>query len=223
MSSKGDERPPGVIGTEEYVFTARWFDFVKHVWDRLFADFKPRRILEVGTYEGASACYMIENLADVIDIELHCVDTWEGGEEHRSDGRFASDMTTIEQRFRHNVGRAIANASRKVDLVVHKGPSDMCLARLLGDGKGGHFDLVYIDGSHQAPDVLCDAVLGFRLLRIGGIMVFDDYLWAEPLPGGTDTLRCPKPAIDAFINLNIRKLKILRAPLIQVYLRKLTD
>jgi predicted O-methyltransferase YrrM len=223
MSKVEGDGSPAAVETDGYVFTAKWFDAVRHVWDRLFADFKPRRILEVGTYEGASACYVIENAAKAADLELHCIDSWEGGPEHQMEGQFASDMGAVEQRFRRNVARAIANAPHKVELTVHKGRSDVHLARLLGSDKGGYFDLVYIDGSHMAADVLCDAVLGFRLLRIGGIMVLDDYLWAEPLPYGTDPLRCPKPAIDAFINLNIRKLKILRSPLVQVYVRKLTD
>jgi hypothetical protein len=44
-------------------------------------------------------------------------------------------------------------------------------------------------------------------------MVFDDYLWAEGLRGDKDPLRCPKPAIDAFINIYLRKLQILPKPL----------
>jgi hypothetical protein len=33
------------------------------------------------------------------------------------------------------------------------------------------------DGSHRARDVLEDAVLSWPLLKVGGIMLFDDYLW----------------------------------------------
>lgn len=39
------------------------------------------------------------------------------------------------------------------------------------------FDLVYIDGSHLRLDVLSDASMAWRLLREGGVMVFDDYEW----------------------------------------------
>ena len=38
-----------------------------------------------------------------------------------------------------------------------------------------NFDLIYIDASHYAPDVLSDAVLAFKLLKPGGILIFDDY------------------------------------------------
>lgn len=205
----------------EHIFTNHWFASHKAIWDQLLAHERPTRILEVGSYEGASACYMIDTLACRSAIELHCVDSWQGGVEHRAGGQFATDMSAVEARFRHNVALSRSRAPEKVDLVVHRANSDVALAALLAGGKAGHFDLVYIDGSHEAPDVLCDAVLGFRLLRAGGVIVFDDYLWAENLPYGKDPLRCPKPAIDAFVNLNFRKLNVMPAPLGQLFVRKL--
>lgn len=37
------------------------------------------------------------------------------------------------------------------------------------------FDVIYIDGEHEGPAVLEDAVLAFPLLKVGGIILFDDY------------------------------------------------
>jgi hypothetical protein len=107
-----------------------------------------------------------------------------------------------------------------VEFHKHKGTSDIHLSRLIAAGRKSSFDLVYVDGSHQAPDVLMDAVLGFNLLRVGGVMIFDDYTWFEKLPQGKDPLRCPKLAIDSFINVNFRKIKIISAVLYQLYLVK---
>ncbi|WP_415440554.1 hypothetical protein, partial [Acetobacter orientalis] len=39
-----------------------------------------------------------------------------------------------------------------------------------------------------------DAVLSFKLLRKGGVLIFDDYLWSEGVEGGNNLLRCPKIA-----------------------------
>jgi predicted O-methyltransferase YrrM len=207
-----------------YQFTNNWFDAVaKGVWDTLMARCTPARILEIGSYEGASACYLIDTLAPHHAVELHCIDSWEGGVEHQAGGEAPVDMQAVERRFHHNVARSAGCHPGRADVVVHKGYSDECLARLLSQGKKGYFDFVYVDGSHQAPDVLADAVLGFRLLKVGGVMAFDDYLWSEPLHSGKDPLRCPKPAIDAFVNLNFRKLEVLSAPLYQLYLQKLSD
>ncbi len=75
----------------------------------------------------------------------------------------------------------------------------------------------------RLPTSLADAVLAFKLLKVGGHLVFDDYVWAEELPYGQDPIRCPKPAIDAFTTLYCRKLKILEAPLYQLYVRKTAD
>lgn len=197
-------------------FTTTWFDdTARDVWDHLIPPFDPTRMLEIGSYEGAAACYLIAKLAKHKRIELHCVDSWGGGVEHRD-----VDMAGVEARFQANLATAASAAPHGVDLHVHKGSSDVVLAALLTQGKALYFDFIYVDGSYQAPDVLCDAVLAFRLLRVGGIMVFDDYLWGEELPTGRDLLRCPKPAIDAFTNLYARKLRVLPAPLYQLFVQK---
>jgi predicted O-methyltransferase YrrM len=132
----------------------------------------------------------------------------------------------VENRFHHNTQLTIKSAPKKVSLFLHKAYSDSALIKLLSSDKKNYFDLIYVDGSHQASDVLFDAVVSFKLLRVDGIMVFDDYLWAEELPARPafiDPLRCPKPAIDSFINLNIRKLRVLHAPLGQLYIQKVSD
>jgi predicted O-methyltransferase YrrM len=208
----------------EFTFTNNWFDTTaKGIWNEFLPQIKPEKILEIGSYEGASACYLIEKLACDAEIEIHCVDTWSGGIEHKEGGTAETDMRAVESRFNHNVNLAVELASKPVALVIHKGPSDLCLAKLISEGKTGYFDFIYVDGSHQAPDVLCDAVLAFRLLKTGGFMVFDDYLWSEGLPGGRDLLRCPKPAIDAFTNIYSRQLQILSAPLYQLYVQKVAE
>ncbi|BAP89450.1 putative uncharacterized protein [Burkholderiales bacterium GJ-E10] len=204
-----------------YQYTNSWFaSTAKGNWDQLIPQLNPQRILEIGSYEGASTCYLIDTLGPRTALEIHCVDTWEGGAEHQDGGYVQTDMSRVEARFHHNTQIAIGNAPNPVDLVLHKGFSDIELSRLLADGKQGYFDFIYVDGSHQAPDVLCDALLSFRLLRKNGVIAFDDYLWHEPLPYGMDPIRCPKPAIDAFTNLYCRMIRIIPAPLYQLYVEK---
>ena len=66
-------------------------------------------------------------------------------------------------------------------------------------------DIVYVDGSHRACDVLMDGVLAWRLLKPGGVMIFDDYLW-EPdfLPS-----RRPQMAIDLFLEMFVDQYTLL--------------
>ena len=202
-----------------YNFTNDWFSSIpKPIWEQLIPQFKPKRILEIGSYEGASSTYLIEKLCNDQPIELHCVDTWSGGIEHTG-----TNMGEVEARFDANIAHAQSLFPNRVIFHKYKGFSDAVLIKLLAEGKGGHFDFIYVDGSHQAPDVLADAILAFKLLRVGGVIAFDDYLWSEQLPGGMDPIRCPKPAIDAFTNIYCRKVQLLQAPLYQLYLQKTTE
>jgi predicted O-methyltransferase YrrM len=207
-----------------YQYTNNWFlSAAKTVWDGLIPQINPSKILEIGSYEGASTCYLIDRLAQRKEIELHCVDTWMGGIEHGEGGVAKADMSAVEKRFLHNCNLSISKAINKVALFCHKGQSDKVLAKLISENKQNYFDFIYVDGSHQAPDVLCDAILSFRLLKPNGVIAFDDYLWAENLDYGIDPIRCPKPAIDAFTTIYCRKLKIISAPLYQLYVRKICD
>ena len=153
-----------------YHFTNQWFEDVgaRLAWKEIFSTLKPSRVLEIGCFEGRSTCYLIENLVSCRDVELHCIDTWNGGIEHKEGGHAMADMPSVEERFHHNINVAKSKVRRAVELVIHKGFSDKVLAKLLAEGKQGYFDFIYIDGSHQAPDVLCDAVMSFQLLKKGG-------------------------------------------------------
>ncbi len=72
--------------------------------------------------------------------------------------------------------------------------------------------------------MLTDAVMSFPLLRVGGVMIFDDYLWAMEEKGSEDLLNMPKPAVDAFSNLFMRKMNVMRGGTReQIYLRKHFD
>jgi hypothetical protein len=50
-----------------------------------------------------------------------------------------------------------------------------------------------------------DAVNSFEVLRVGGLLAFDDYLWGAALP----LLQTPKLAIDAFLSIYQNKIKVL--------------
>lgn len=202
---------------EGYDFRADWFSRDSKAWDLWIGQLRPKRILEIGSFEGRSACYVIEKCSQWHDLEVHCVDTWGGGVEHVSRG---VAMSEVEARFDKNLDLAMTNAPNKVQLHKTKNLSHLALGVLLGEKKYGYFDLIYIDGSHQASDVLTDAVMSFQLLRPGGIMVFDDYLWHTEKAGQQDLLNMPKPAVDAFTSIFQRKIRILELPIRQVYVVK---
>lgn len=201
--------------SEEYQFTSDWFSSNIPVWKSLIDDIKPARILEVGSFEGRSTCYLIENCSKFGPVEIYCVDTWEGGVEHDKDS-----MGEVERRFDYNSALAGRRATHAASVTKLKKTSTEALSEMIAR-RDAAFDFVYIDGSHQAPDVLADAVLAFKMLRVGGIMIFDDYLWGLGPAGQQDPLNMPKPAIDAFVNMFQRKLRIISGlPIWQLYIEK---
>lgn len=205
-----------------YEFTNDWFTKVaEDNWKILIPQVNPKKVLEIGSYEGAATSFIINNANDC--EEIFCVDTWEGGVEHEKMDAKSISMKHVEKRFDKNIEIAIKEAKSNVNIKKIKARSDDALINLLSKGKKNYFDFIYVDGSHQAADVLLDAILSFRLLRVGGVIAFDDYLWNEELESGRDPLRCPKPAIDAFTNLYLRKIDILSAPLYQMYVTKISD
>ncbi len=193
-----------------YDFSNDWFKATaQRNFEWLFPKLRPVKILEVGSFEGASTCFMIQYLANVSPIEIHCIDTWMGGQEHAGE-----NMGEVEKRFLRNTELAIQNAPNKIKLVIHKGYSERSLSLLLASNITD-FDFVYIDGSHEAPDVITDAILSFKLLKPGGVLGFDDYTW-----GMDNILMSPKLAIDSFINIYSKQLKIININPYQIYIQK---
>jgi predicted O-methyltransferase YrrM len=190
-------------GTGEYEFTVDWFSHHIPIWEPQLARLQPARILEIGSFEGRSSCYLIETCSRNKHIEIYCVDTWEGGTENDK-----KTMQEVERRFDHNVAIAKKRASHGAVVKKLKKKSVTALAEILSSNEQP-FDLIYVDGSHQASDVLTDSIIAFQLLRVGGVMMFDDYLWHMEPEGEQDTLKMPKAAIDSFINLFQRKLRVI--------------
>jgi len=93
------------------------------------------------------------------------------------------------------------SAEFKDKITIHVGSSQKILRTFLV----GQFDFIYIDGSHQAPDVLEDTLLAWRLLKKGGILIWDDYDWGEQY----QEREKPKVAIDAFLYIFEGKYKII--------------
>jgi predicted O-methyltransferase YrrM len=156
-----------------------------------------KKFLEIGSFEGRSTVWIMENMMTDGD-HLICVDTWEGGEEHS-----AEDLGSVEARFEHNMKVAQGKHPER-NFETIKDFSYGALASLAGSSYD--FDFIYIDGSHIAKDVLTDACMAWPLLKPKGLMVFDDYLWS---PSPRDILHRPKIAIDAFVNIFAEEVEVV--------------
>lgn len=181
-----------------YQFTFDWFT---HNANNFLAvkniPFAINRILEIGSFEGRSTVWLAKNMLNKEGM-IVCIDTWAGGEEHKVIGM---DLSIVEARFDHNVA-VLKEEQPNTTVYKKKGRSANELANLAEWTK---FDLIYVDGGHEARDCLSDAVMAWELLEKGGVMILDDYGWQDRPVGPLH----PKPAIDAFINFYYKELKVL--------------
>jgi predicted O-methyltransferase YrrM len=186
----------------DYKFTQDWFAWGPKVWEQLRPVLPDRkRFLEIGSYEGRSTVWTVEHMMED-GGEIVAIDTWEGGEEHATIGE---KMNVVEENFDHNVDVCLKKFPER-KIMKCKGTSTEYLSFLVYEGRAP-FDFVYIDGSHIAKDVLTDACMAWPLLKPGGIVVFDDYMWGDP----RDILHRPKIAIDSFVNVFAEHLEVVAA------------
>src|SRR5271154_285191 len=112
-----------LFDTEDVAFTNNWFDITaRQIWDQLIPKINPRTILEIGSYEGASACYLITRCASKAPIEIHCIDSWEGSSENKAGG---VNMSDVQRRFLDNTKIVQESVPHQVKLITHKGRSNV--------------------------------------------------------------------------------------------------
>lgn len=170
-------------------FTADFHSGHADTWAKIMAPMRglPVSVLEVGSYEGCSATWLLENVLDHPESRITCVDSFVGVAQHNTDDPNMASQTLL-QRFQANM----APWGDKVRLL--QGDSKSVLKKL---PESEYFDMIYIDGDHTAAGVLADAVLAWPHLKYGGLMIFDDYLW---LAGEPRRWWGPKEGIDAFVS-----------------------
>ena len=162
-------------------FTQDWFsNNIPNFESCMSATPEKKLFLEIGAFEGRATCWLLENgLSDKGSIV--CIDPFSGSVEHGG-----IDMQSVEARFWSNV-KATQKPTQTVS--AFKKPSYEALAEMIGHRY--MFDFIYVDGVHSAVGALTDACMAWGLLKQGGVMLFDDYLYPhEPT----------KVGIDAFLN-----------------------
>lgn len=203
---------PKKVDRNKYKFTGDWFSHdseskVVKQFDKFLSPLKgkPCNILEIGCYEGMSATWYLDHILTHKDSKLVCIDlalAWTGN---------------AFQKLIENIYR-----SEKQDQVkIIKGSS----LDHLTDFPRNHFDFIYIDGNHEAEVVLEEAILCFRILKVGGIIAFDDYLigirWPKS-PGALALKHLPKKSMDAFLDIYQDKLEVIYKDY-QLWIRKIKD
>jgi SAM-dependent methyltransferase len=194
-----ENRGSGVVYKKDYTFTEDWFSANIPAWERALApnQGKPKlRYLEIGVFEGRALFWMLDQVLTAPDSSAVTIDPFDGN---------------YKDRYQANLIKS--GAAERVETII--GYSQIELRKQPLES----FDVIYIDGSHTAADVLEDAILCTRLLKPGGIMIFDDYQWKgweKPEPPANT----PGPAIDIFYALYGKQFAVLHNGY-QVILRKI--
>ncbi len=166
-------------------FTKDWVTKKSRLWKRVlspFVGFPGVRGLEIGSYEGRSACWFLDNVLTGEGAVLHCVDVWQKSPQtpkpHKAEKRFRGNTAEYGER-----------------LVVHKCLSSEFAVKMLHQGSRELFDFIYLDSTHEASELISDLVLTWELLKPGGVLICDDYKLRQK----DITHVHPSVAIDAFL------------------------
>jgi len=162
---------------------------------------RPINYLEIGTFFGGNLISIAHTYGVHPGSKLYCIDPWEDYEDYPE---YKDEQSSIYSTFMRNIERS----GLQDKVVVKRGYSNNEILKL----DDNFFDMIYIDGNHEPEYVLEDAVLSFRKLKVGGIMIFDDYCW-----GGPDMT---KRGIDGFLSGYHKRITILGEKDDQVFLVK---
>lgn len=157
----------------DYFFT---FDIFSHriaLWSEHFKPLTQKAInaLEVGSYQGMSSCWMLDQLLTNQQSTLTCIDS------------------NFEPKFRENIAKT--GAESKVDL--HQGATHELLAKLTPES----MDLINLqDRCKLSQHAEKNTQLAWELTKSGGYIVFSYYGWQNP----QDRQQNPRAGIDRFLS-----------------------
>lgn len=187
-----------------------WFGRVQPVFERYLDEYRGQDnllFLQIGAYTGDASEWLCREILTSRSSILVDVDTWQGSDE---EAHKRIDFNEVEAYYDERMKpypRAIKCKARSSEYLIA--------------AEKENFDFIYVDGDHTAAAVIEDAILGWRALKPGGIIAFDDYRWSHPKK---DERYKPLPAIDFFINYYVLRENCFIYPvdnLEQVWIKKL--
>ena len=148
---------------------------------RLIEETRPELIVEVGSWKGASAVTMARAMeARGLAGGVLCVDTWLGALEFWTDREDASRHGSLNRRHGYPCVyyTFLANVARRglQGRIVPFPQTSLIAARWLA-ANAARPKLVYVDASHDEPDVAADLRAYWPLVAPGGALFGDDYDW----------------------------------------------
>jgi SAM-dependent methyltransferase len=162
---------------------------------------KPFNYLEIGAFYGANIISVAKTYGAHAETRLYAVDPWVDYEQY--------DEYKNQQSITYNSYLKNIETSGDSDKIITKrGFSNIEVPKFEDD----FFDIIYIDGNHKPEFVMEDAVLSFRKLKKGGIMIFDDWGW-----GGPDLTQA---GIEGFLRGYHKTISLIGHHDMQVFVKK---
>jgi len=171
-----------------------WFNPLNYAILEQYKNRDNIKFLEIGSFEGYSANFFIEHYLTGNNSTITCVDPWIKYSESTVTNMIEWDNVINESTYDIFINNTVLNAGKTI---VKRGLSKDILSTLQKE-----YDFIYIDGDHSEKAVWVDATLSFDKLKVGGIMIFDDYSWNV----GD---KSPKNAIDTFLVEYKSKVEVL--------------
>jgi len=134
--------------------------------------------LELGSWKGRSAIWLVENILTGKGSQVSCVDTWDVGKwedsnpsKERFEGlkdKYRTDE--LYEIFLHNI------KGFQDKIVPYRMLTTEALALFARDGM--LFDFIYIDADHSTVAVIEDFRSALHCIKDNGIIFFDDVKWS---------------------------------------------
>jgi len=150
----------------------------RHPWfEGIIQQIRPRLILEVGTWKGASAIHMAQLATRLTpNAQVLCVDTWLGSHRVLWGNPEYRRQLGLKNGFPMQYFQFLANVIHSnLQEVIFPLPMTSYSATNILSATELRFDLIYIDAHHDEEEVLGDIRRFFPRLRAGGIMMGVDY------------------------------------------------
>lgn len=146
---------------------------------------QPQVLVEFGSWEGRSALAFLQRAKERnLRTEVICVDTWLGSPEHWRDDFPDSEWSFSHLKLVNGEPRVLdtfreAMRQHHADEQVSIVRATTSLATIYLSRIGKKADLVYVDADHGFQAVWSDLRLAKRILREGGVIAGDDFVWSS--------------------------------------------
>ena len=181
--------------------TTDYFSINTYYWDLIInKNFKEFSYLEIGSFEGNSALYILKNFKTK---KVICVDIWD-----KDDDKHKAQNTQMFETFKSNLNEFEDRYS------FFKSSSDEYFKN-----SNEKFDIIYIDGWHEAAQVYKDLNNSWNNLNVNGLIICDDYFYGDLKLNASSNL--PANAINQFLFEKKDSLKVLCVNNAQIFIKKI--